>query len=181
MFSPRPKPVWRQAKKYKVPTIAFVNKMDRTGANFFKVVDDMHKKLGASVVPMVIPIGAESEFSGLIDVLTEKAYSFTGDEGQNVTEIPVPANLADLLKEKHNYLIECVAEVDESVMEVFLNDQGALPMRWSRKPSARLSLPAHSFPAYCGTAFKNKGVQLLLDAVITYLPSPCGYTGKPAA
>ncbi len=168
---PQTETVWRQAKKYKVPTIAFVNKMDRTGANFFKVVDDMHKKLGASVVPMVIPIGAESEFSGLIDVLTEKAYTFTGDEGQNVTEIPVPANLADLLKEKHNYLIECVAEVDESVMEVFLNDQ--VPSNEMVKEALRKAVVTGTLvPAYCGTAFKNKGVQLLLDAVITYLPSP---------
>ena len=168
---PQTETVWRQAKKYKVPTIAFVNKMDRTGANFFKVVADMHKKLGASVVPMVIPIGAEAEFSGLIDVLNEKAYTFTGDEGQNVTEIPVPAEFADLLKEKHNYLIECVAEVDEAVMEVFLNDQ--VPSNELVKEALRKAVVTGTLvPAYCGTAFKNKGVQLLLDAVITYLPSP---------
>ncbi len=168
---PQTETVWRQAKKYKVPTIAFVNKMDRTGANFFKVVADMHKKLGASVVPMVIPIGAEAEFSGIVDVLEKRAYTFTGNEGQVVTEIPVPADLTGLLKEKHNYLIECLAEIDEGVMEVFLNDQ--VPSLEMLKGALRKAVVSGILvPAYCGSAFKNKGVQFLLDAVVTCLPSP---------
>ena len=120
---PQTETVWRQAKKYKVPTLAFVNKMDRTGANFFKVVDDMHKKLGVTAVPMVLPIGAEADFTGIVDVLHEKAYEFGGDDGMVFTEIPVPANLVEMMKEKRSHLIECVAEVDEEIMEIFLNDQ----------------------------------------------------------
>ena len=120
---PQTETVWRQAKKYKVPTLAFVNKMDRTGANFFKVVDDMHKKLGVTAVPMVLPIGAEANFTGIVDVLNEKAYEFGGDDGMVFTEIPVPADLVEMMKEKRSHLIECVAEVDEEIMEIFLNDQ----------------------------------------------------------
>ncbi|MBQ9335800.1 MAG: elongation factor G [Lentisphaeria bacterium] len=169
---PQTETVWRQAKKYKVPTLAFVNKMDRTGANYFKVLDDMHKKLGASVVPMVLPIGAEADFTGLVDVLNEKAYQFGGGEdGMGFDEIPVPENLKTLLREKRNHLVECVAEVDETVMEIFLNDQ--VPSVDQIKAGLRKAVIAGRLvPAYCGSAFKNKGVQFLLDAVVDYLPSP---------
>ncbi len=168
---PQTETVWRQAKKYKVPTLAFVNKMDRTGANFFKVVDDMHKKLGVTAVPMVLPIGAEADFTGIVDVLHEKAYEFGGDDGMVFTEIPVPANLVDMMKEKRSHLIECVAEVDEEIMEIFLNDQ--VPTVDQLKVGIRKAVIAGRLvPAYCGSAFKNKGVQFLLDAVVDYLPSP---------
>ena len=168
---PQTETVWRQAKKYKVPTLAFVNKMDRTGANFFKVVDDMHKKLGVTAVPMVLPIGAEADFTGIVDVLHEKAYEFGGDDGMVFTEIPVPANLVEMMKEKRSHLIECVAEVDEEIMEIFLNDQ--VPTVDQLKVGIRKAVIAGRLvPAYCGSAFKNKGVQFLLDAVVDYLPSP---------
>ena len=168
---PQTETVWRQAKKYKVPTLAFVNKMDRTGANFFKVVDDMHKKLGVTAVPMVLPIGAEADFTGIVDVLHEKAYEFGGDDGMVFTEIPVPANLVEMMKEKRSHLIECVAEVDEEIMEIFLNDQ--VPTIDQLKVGIRKAVIAGRLvPAYCGSAFKNKGVQFLLDAVVDYLPSP---------
>ena len=168
---PQTETVWRQAKKYKVPTLAFVNKMDRTGANFFKVVDDMHKKLGVTAVPMVLPIGAEADFTGIVDVLHEKAYEFGGDDGMVFTEIPVPANLVEMMKEKRSHLIECVAEVDEEIMEIFLNDQ--VPTVEQLKVGIRKAVIAGRLvPAYCGSAFKNKGVQFLLDAVVDYLPSP---------
>ena len=168
---PQTETVWRQAKKYKVPTLAFVNKMDRTGANFFKVVDDMHKKLGVTAVPMVLPIGAEANFTGIVDVLNEKAYEFGGDDGMVFTEIPVPADLVEMMKEKRSHLIECVAEVDEEIMEIFLNDQ--VPTVEQLKAGIRKAVIAGRLvPAYCGSAFKNKGVQFLLDAVVDYLPSP---------
>jgi len=168
---PQTETVWRQAKKYKVPTLAFVNKMDRTGANFFKVVDDMHKKLGVTAVPMVLPIGAEADFTGIVDVLNEKAYEFGGDDGMVFTEIPVPADLVEMMKEKRSHLIECVAEVDEEIMEIFLNDQ--VPTVEQLKVGIRKAVIAGRLvPAYCGSAFKNKGVQFLLDAVVDYLPSP---------
>ena len=163
--------VWRQAKKYKVPTLAFVNKMDRTGANFFKVVDDMHKKLGVTVVPMVLPIGAEANFTGIVDVLHEKAFKFVSDDGMKFDEIPVPEDMKELLQEKRSHLIECVAEVDEEIMEVFLNDE--VPSVEQIQAGLRKAVIAGRLvPAYCGSAFKNKGVQFLLDAVVDYLPSP---------
>ncbi|MBE6371088.1 MAG: elongation factor G [Lentisphaerae bacterium] len=168
---PQTETVWRQAKKYKVPTLAFVNKMDRTGANFFKVVDDMHKKLGVTAVPMVLPIGAEADFTGIVDVLNEKAFEFGGDDGMVFKEIPVPADLVEMMKEKRSHLIECVAEVDEEIMEIFLNDQ--VPTVEQLKAGIRKAVIAGRLvPAYCGSAFKNKGVQFLLDAVVDYLPSP---------
>ena len=168
---PQTETVWRQAKKYKVPTLAFVNKMDRTGANFFKVVEDMHKKLGVTVVPMVLPIGAEANFSGLIDVLHEKAYKFGGDDGMKFDEIPIPEDMAEVLKEKRTHLIESVAEVDEDVMEIFLNDETP-NVEQIQAGLRKAVLAGRLVPAYCGSAFKNKGVQFLLDAVVDYLPSP---------
>lgn len=168
---PQTETVWRQAKKYKVPTLAFVNKMDRTGANFFKVVEDMHKKLGVTVVPMVLPIGAEANFTGLIDVLHEKAYKFGGDDGMKFDEIPVPEDMADMLKEKRTHLIESVAEVDEEIMEIFLNDETP-NVEQIQAGLRKAVLAGRLVPAYCGSAFKNKGVQFLLDAVVDYLPSP---------
>ncbi|MCI6288981.1 MAG: elongation factor G [Lentisphaeria bacterium] len=168
---PQTETVWRQAKKYKVPTLAFVNKMDRTGANFFKVVEDMHKKLGVTVVPMVLPIGAEANFSGLIDVLHEKAYKFGGDDGMKFDEIPVPEDMVEMLKEKRTHLIESVAEVDEDVMEIFLNDETP-NVEQIQAGLRKAVLAGRLVPAYCGSAFKNKGVQFLLDAVVDYLPSP---------
>ena len=168
---PQTETVWRQAKKYKVPTLAFVNKMDRTGANFYKVVEDMHKKLGVTAVPMVLPIGSEANFSGLVDVLNEKAFEFGGDDGMKFTEIPIPEDMVDMLKEKRSHLIECVAEVDEEIMEIFLNDQ--IPSIDQLRVGIRKAVIAGRLvPAYCGSAFKNKGVQFLLDAVVDYLPSP---------
>ncbi|MBO7146689.1 MAG: elongation factor G [Lentisphaeria bacterium] len=169
---PQTETVWRQAKKYKVPTMAFVNKMDRTGANFFKVVEDMNKKLGVNVVTMVIPIGAEANFTGIIDVLNEKAYAFGGDDGTQFTEMPaIPEDFVDLLKEKRTHLVESVAEVDEEIMEIFLNDE--MPSVEMIKAALRKAvLGGQLVPAYCGSAFKNKGVQFLLDAVVDYLPSP---------
>ena len=168
---PQTETVWRQAKKYKVPTLAFVNKMDRTGANFFKVVEDMHKKLGVTVVPMVLPIGAEANFSGLIDVLHEKAYKFGGDDGMKFDEIPVPEDMVEMLKEKRTHMIESVAEVDEEIMEIFLNDETP-NVEQIQAGLRKAVLAGRLVPAYCGSAFKNKGVQFLLDAVVDYLPSP---------
>ena len=165
---PQTETVWRQAKKYHVPIIAFVNKMDRTGANFYKVVDAMRTKLKANVVPMVLPIGAEANFEGLVDIMEEKAYEF--DE-MNIKEIPVPEDMKEKLAEARAFMIERIAENDESVMEVFLNDE--VPSVDLLKKGLRSALLSGQLvAAFCGTAFKNKGVQLLLNAVVDYLPSP---------
>lgn len=165
---PQTETVWRQAKKYHVPIIAFVNKMDRTGANFYKVVDAMRTKLKANVVPMVLPIGAEANFEGLVDIMEEKAYEF--DE-MNIKEISVPEDMKEKLAEARAFMIERIAENDESVMEVFLNDE-VPSVDLLKKGLRRAVLSGQLVAAFCGTAFKNKGVQLLLNAVVDYLPSP---------
>lgn len=165
---PQTETVWRQAKKYHVPIIAFVNKMDRTGANFYKVVDAMRTKLKANVVPMVLPIGAEANFEGLVDIMEEKAYEF---DDMNIKEIPVPEDMKEKLAEARAFMIERIAENDESVMEVFLNDE-VPSVDLLKKGLRRAVLSGQLVAAFCGTAFKNKGVQLLLNAVVDYLPSP---------
>ncbi|MBR1951658.1 MAG: elongation factor G [Lentisphaeria bacterium] len=168
---PQTETVWRQAKKYSVPIIAFVNKMDRTGANFDRVVADMRKKLRANAVPMVVPMGAEAQFKGVVDVLNEKAVYFDGENGENIRIEEVPEDYVDALKEARSYLVECVAEVDDAVMEIYLGDE--MPPTEMIKEALRKAVLAGSIvPVFCGTAFKNKGVQVLLDAVIDYLPSP---------
>jgi len=169
---PQSETVWRQAKKYSVPTMAFVNKMDRIGADFNKVVDDMRNRLGATAVPLQVPIGAEAEFQGVIDIIECKAIVFEGDEfGAEMTIKEIPADLADKAALARTYLIECLAEVDEAVMELFLEDK--IPDNDMIKAAIRRSVIAGDItPVLCGTAFKNKGVQPLLDAVIDYIPSP---------
>ena len=168
---PQTETVWRQAKKYSVPIIAFVNKMDRTGANFDRVVADMRKKLRANAVPMVIPMGAEAQFKGVVDVLNEKAVYFDGENGEVIRIEEVPEDYVDALKEARSFLVECVAEVDDAVMEIYLGDE--MPPTEMVKDALRKAVLTGSIvPVFCGTAFKNKGVQVLLDAVIDYLPSP---------
>lgn len=169
---PQTETVWRQAKKYKVPVMAFVNKMDRTGANFNRVVMDIRNKLKVTAVPLQIPIGQESDFVGVIDVLEEKAIYFDGDEKGAVMRVEaVPAEFAEKVKEARHYLIECVAEHDDAIMEMFLADE--MPSLEQIKKALRAGVIASKLvPVLCGTAFKNKGVQPLLDAVVDYLPSP---------
>lgn len=169
---PQSETVWRQARTYRVPAIAFVNKMDRTGANFDKVVKDIRTKLGVTAVPLQVPLGAEADFLGVIDIIKDKAYYFDGDElGAKMREEEVPAEYRDKVDEAKNYLIECVAEVDEAVMELFLEDKKP-DNDMIKKALRKATVTGSIVPVSCGTAFKNKGVQLLLDLVVDYLPSP---------
>ncbi|MBR2427052.1 MAG: elongation factor G [Lentisphaeria bacterium] len=168
---PQTETVWRQAKKYKVPTMAFVNKMDRTGANFYKVVDDMRKKLGVTVVPISLPMGAEADFKGNVHIIEKKAYLYEGAEGTELKEIEIPEEYKEKAEENYTYLIECLAEINDEIMEMYL--EGKFPDKALVKSALREGVLAGKLvPAFCGTAFKNKGVQLLLDAVCDYLPSP---------
>ena len=168
---PQSETVWRQAKKYNVPCIAFVNKMDRTGANFFKVVEDMKKKIGVNAVPLALPIGKEADFLGIVDVLEQKAYHFEGQNGNDVVEVPIPEDLVDMAKEAYSNAVEAVADDDEDIMMAFL--EGEMPEKEDLRRAIRKSVIAgHMVPVFCGTAFKNKGVQPLLNAVADYLPSP---------
>ncbi|HPN85093.1 MAG TPA: elongation factor G, partial [Victivallales bacterium] len=169
---PQSETVWRQSKKYKVPIIAFVNKMDRVGADFNKVVEDIRKKLGATAVPLQIPIGKEAEFKGVIDVLRNKALIFDDKElGMNVVEQEVPAEMTEMVKESLKYIVEIVAEVDEEIMLYFLEDK-IPPIDKLSNAIRRKTVSSEIVPVLCGTAFKYKGVQPLLDSVTQYLPSP---------
>ena len=169
---PQSETVWRQAQKYNVPVVVMVNKMDRTGADFYAVVDDIRFKLGATPVPLQIPIGAEGDFAGVIDIIGQKAIYFDGDEmGATMRVEEVPEDYKEKTEEARHYMIECLAEVDDDVMELFLEDK--IPDEALIKKTIReATLATKIVPVACGTAFKNKGVQPLLDIVIDYMPSP---------
>ena len=165
---PQSETVWNQADRYRVPRIAFVNKMDRTGADFYDVVNQMNQVLDANAVPFLIPMGAEDEFTGIIDVISNKAYSFS-DKGRD--EIAVPESYKEKLAEARAHLLEKLADFNDEVAELFLEDHEVseeLLKSAAREATLRLNIT----PVFCGAAYKNKGVQLLLDAVIDYLPSP---------
>ncbi len=169
---PQTETVWRQAKKYKVPILAFVNKMDRTGANFDAVVHDMKVKLNAKAVPLQIPIGAEAEFQGIIDLVEMKAIFFDGDEtGSKMRIEEIPAEYKEKAEKGHAFLIESLAEANEEVMELFLADQKP-GLDLIKKAIRAATVSAQIVPVACGSAFKKKAVQPLLDAIVAYLPSP---------
>ncbi len=169
---PQSETVWRQAQKYHVPVIAMVNKMDRTGADFEGVVRDIRTKLGACPVPMMLPIGKEADFKGVIDVLEGKAVYFDeASNGVKMEEVEVPAEHKARWEEAYKYMVECLAEVDDEIMEIYLNEE--MPDHDMIKAALRrATLACKIVPVCCGTAFKNKGIQKLLDAVVDYLPSP---------
>lgn len=165
---PQSETVWNQADRYRVPRIAFINKMDRTGADFYDVVNQMNQVLDANAVVIQIPMGAEDEFEGIIDVIESIAYRFD-DKGR--IETPVPEQYKDKLSEARAQLLEKLADFSDEVAELFLEDQevsNELLKRAAREATLRLNIT----PVLCGAAYKNKGVQLLLDAIIDYLPSP---------
>ncbi len=168
---PQSETVWRQADKYKVPRIAFINKMDRTGADFFNAVETMKDRLGANTAAIQIPIGAEDKFIGHVDLVTMKAITYVDPLGQNWEEGDVPADLKEQAEHYRHELIEAVADHDDDIMVAFLEDQ---PVEEDKlKAAIRAATLDNSItPVLLGSAFKNKGVQPLLDAVIDYLPSP---------
>ncbi|MFS8535058.1 MAG: elongation factor G [Limnochordales bacterium] len=168
---PQSETVWRQADKYHVPRIAFVNKMDRVGANFHGVVQQIREKLGAKPVPIQLPIGAEDNFRGVVDLVTKKAIIYVDDLGTQSAETDVPAEMVDDVEAAREALLEAVAEVDDELMAKYLEGEEITPeeiRRALRKGCLNLQL----VPVLCGSAFKNKGIQPLLDAIVYYLPSP---------
>jgi elongation factor G len=169
---PQSETVWRQANKYKVPRLAFVNKMDRTGANFFKVVDQMKLRLKANPVPIVIPIGAEDNFTGVVDLRKMKAIIWDeASQGMKFTFEEIPANLVELAKEWREKMVEAAAEASEELMNKYL-EEGDLSEAEITAGLRTRTLACEIQPMLCGTAFKNKGVQRMLDAVVELLPSP---------
>ena len=168
---PQSETVWRQANRYNVPRIAFVNKMDRTGADFFKVYGQVRDRLKANAVPTQIPIGAEGEFSGVVDLVKMKAYIYTNDLGTDIQETDIPDSVKDEADEYHTVLVEAVAESDDTLMEAYLESE-TLTDEQLMTGLRRGTVNGNLVPMLCGSAFKNKGVQLLLDAIVNYLPSP---------
>ena len=169
---PQSETVWRQANKYRVPRLAFVNKMDRQGANFFRAVQQMKDRLRASPVPIVIPIGAEENFKGVIDLIKMKGIIWDeASQGTNFEYIDIPEELKESAQEWREKMIEAAAEANEELMEKFLGDEEIREEELVQALRQR-TLASEIQPVLCGTAFKNKGVQRMLDAVIEFLPSP---------
>jgi elongation factor G len=169
---PQSETVWRQATKYKVPRLAFVNKMDRTGANFFKVYEQMRARLKANPIPIQIPIGAEDNFKGVVDLIKMKAILWDdASQGMKFEYVDVPAELVDQANEWREKLVETAAEASEDLMNKYL-EEGELSEAEIKKALRDRTINGEIVPMMCGTAFKNKGVQAMLDAVIEYLPSP---------
>ena len=184
---PQTETVWRQATEFSVPRIIFANKMDKMGANFEYTLGTIKSRLGVNAKPIEWPIGAESEFHGVIDLVTMKAYEYDGKQEEEAKEIEIPADLKDIAEEKHNDLIEAVAEYDDELMNTYL-DGGEVTVDMIKRAIRRGTLDVKFFPVMCGTALGNMGIKLLLDAVIDYLPSPTDIAsiegtdldGKPA-
>ncbi|HIS54790.1 TPA: elongation factor G, partial [Candidatus Galligastranaerophilus gallistercoris] len=164
--------VWRQANRYEVPRMVFVNKMDRTGANFYRVVDQIKNRLGANAHPIRLPIGAEDKFTGLIDLFTMKAEIYTNDLGTDIKEEDIPADMLDKAKEYRDALVEAIAETDDTLMEKFFEDPDSITVEELKAGLRKAVCDNKIVPVTCGTAFKNKGVQLLLDSIVELMPSP---------
>ena len=170
---PQSETVWRQADKYNVPRIGFVNKMDRTGADFFDVVKQVREKLKSNPVPLQIPIGAEDTFEGVVDLITNKAFVWDeNSKGVEIREIPIPADLVDTAHEYRMKLIEGVAEESDELLEKFMDDPDSITEDEMYYAIRKATVEMRITPIMCGSAFKNKGVQMLLNAVIDFLPSP---------
>jgi len=169
---PQTETVWRQADKYNVPRICFINKLDRMGADFFFCVNSIKERLGANAVPIQLPIGSEADFKGIVDLINNRAIIWTGDElGAKFEFQPIPDDLKDLAEEYRSKLVESAVECDDQLLEKYLND-GEISVEELKRAIRKGTLEKKLFPVLCGAAFKNKGVQPLLDAVVDFLPSP---------
>src|SRR5690625_492772 len=168
---PQTETVWRQATEYKVPRIVFINKMDKIGADFANAIKTIENRLGVSASAIQWPIGAEGEFTGIIDLIEKKAYEFDGKPEENYKEIEIPAHLVDIVDERRDNLIETLADFNEDIMMLYLEGE-EVPVELIKETIRKATLAVEFFPVLCGTAFKNKGVKLVLDAAIDYLPSP---------
>ncbi len=170
---PQSETVWRQADKYNVPRICFVNKMDRAGADFFNAVSEIRTKLGANPVPLQVPIGSEDNFKGVVDLITNEAIIWNEeDKGMTYKIIPIPEDLVESVTEWRQNLIESVAEYDDTLLEKFFEDPNSITKEEMMEAIRKAVIDLSFSPVLCGSAFKNKGVQAVLDAVCAYLPSP---------
>ena len=168
---PQSETVWRQADKYHVPRMAYVNKMDIMGADFFRVVKMMHDRLKCNAVPIQLPIGAEDTFKGIIDLVEMKSYIYNDNLGKDITVGDIPEDMADLAEEYRTKLLEAVSEYDDEIMMLYLEGE-EVPEDMVKTAIRKATLDVKMIPVVCGTSYRNKGVQKLLDAVIEYMPSP---------
>ena len=168
---PQSETVWRQADKYKVPRIAYVNKMDINGANYDNAIKMMKERLHTNALPIILPIGKEDTFKGIVDVITRKAYIYLDDLGREISVEDVPSDMADLVEDARAQVVEIAAETDDALMEKYF-EEGDLPVEEIKKGLRAATLAMKVTPVLCGSSYRNKGVQNLLDAIVDYLPSP---------
>ena len=168
---PQSETVWRQATKYGVPRMAYVNKMDIMGANFYHVLDMMKERLKANAVPIQLPIGSEDTFRGIIDLMTMEADIYYDDLGKDMRVEPIPADMLEKAQEYHDAMVEAIAETDDELIEKFLEGE-EISIEELKAALRKATIDNKIVPVVCGTSYKNKGVQKLLDAVIDYMPSP---------
>jgi elongation factor G len=168
---PQSETVWRQADKYSVPRLAFINKMDKTGGDFYMSLGSIHDRLSKSAVAIQLPIGAEGDFSGVIDLLTQKAYTFSGKHGEQMDEVPIPDDMKEKVTEYRSQLMEKVAENCDDLIDTYL-ENGALSDEEIFRGLRSATVSGKIYPVLCGSSLQNVGVQLMLDAVVAYLPSP---------
>src|SRR3954453_17596314 len=170
---PQSETVWRQANRYKVPRIGFVNKMDRSGADFLNVVKQVREMLGAKAVPLQLPIGAEDNFKGVVDLITMKGIIWDdATKGMTFKEIPIPADMKEEVEQYRQELIEAVAEYDDKLLEKFFDDPNTITEDEVHEAIRKATIDLSIIPMMCGSSFKNKGVQTALDAIVRYLPGP---------
>lgn len=170
---PQSETVWRQANRYKVPRIGFVNKMDRSGADFLNVVKQVREMLGAKAVPLQLPIGAEDDFKGVVDLITMKGIVWNEhDKGMTFNEVPIPEDMIEEVNQYRQELVEAVAEYDEKLLEKFFDDPNTITEEEMHEAIRKATIDISIIPMMCGSSFKNKGVQTALDAVVRYLPGP---------
>ena len=173
---PQTETVWRQADEYKVPRMVYVNKMDIMGANFFRVLDMMHDRLKCNAVPIQLPIGSESTFKGVIDLVKMKAFVFYDELGKDVREEEIPEDMVDLANEYREKLMDAVSDVDDQIMEMVLMEE-EVPVEMIKAAIRKATIDNTMVPVTCGSSYKNKGVQEMLDAVVDYMPSPLDKKG----
>ncbi|MBN1970308.1 MAG: elongation factor G [Candidatus Delongbacteria bacterium] len=169
---PQSETVWRQANKYKVPRVAFVNKMDRTGADFYNVLKMIRERLKATPVPVQIPVGVGEMFSGIIDLIRMKARMYNQDDGLIFEEIDIPVDMMEKVKEYREIMLESISDYDDELMELFIEGE-EISVEKIKSAIRKATIDMKILPVFCGSSFKNKGVQSLLDGVLDYLPSPC--------
>ena len=170
---PQSETVWRQADKYDVPRLAFINKLDKMGGDFYMSIDSIWKRLNPNAVAIQLPIGIENEFKSVIDLIEQKAYTFEGKNGEDIKEVAIPEDMLEKVKEWRSKMVEKVAENDDILMEKFLNEgEESIGIQELKEAIRRATIGVKIFPVLCGTALQNIGVQLVLDAVCYYLPSP---------